>query len=140
MQVYTRIMEMPCYCTQLRQATRRLSAVYDDALAPLGINVAQYALLRRIHRNEPVSLTRLGSLCDLDRSTVGRNVRVLERLELAISTRGSEDQREAMIQLSEGGRDLLQQAVPVWEATQQAVAARLGPQRVEALEDLIAAI
>ncbi|MBS7541197.1 MarR family winged helix-turn-helix transcriptional regulator [Ancylobacter lacus] len=133
-------METPCYCTQLRQATRRLSAAYDDALAPLGINVAQYALLRRIERNEPVSLTRLGSLCDLDRSTVGRNVRVLERMALVTSARSGEDQRETMITLSEHGRDLLEQAVPIWEATQKAVAARLGPHRVKALEDIIAAI
>lgn len=78
MRVYTRIMSDPCYCIVLRRASRRLTAIYDAALAPLGVNLAQFSLLRTIRRTEPVSLTRLGHETELDRSTVGRNVRVLE--------------------------------------------------------------
>ena len=38
----------PCYCPLLRTATRKIGAVYDDALTPLGINIAQYSLFRLV--------------------------------------------------------------------------------------------
>ena len=38
----------PCYCAALRAATRKTTALYDEALAPVGIGVAQFSLMRRI--------------------------------------------------------------------------------------------
>lgn len=46
--VYTRTMISPCYCSLLRTATRKIGAVYDGALTPLGINIAQYSLFRLV--------------------------------------------------------------------------------------------
>ncbi len=79
MRAYTQFMSAPCHCTRLRIATRKMTALYDTALAPTGINVAQFSILRTIERRQPVSLTELGRLLALDRSTMGRNVRVLEK-------------------------------------------------------------
>src|SRR4051794_24743998 len=73
-------MDQTCLCIAVRKASRRMTTVYDDALAPVGINLAQYSLLKKIRRTAPVSLTDLGAAMDLDRSTIGRNVKVLERM------------------------------------------------------------
>ncbi|WP_159715866.1 MarR family winged helix-turn-helix transcriptional regulator, partial [Geminicoccus flavidas] len=83
----------PCYCIALRAASRRLTTLYDAALQPVGINVAQFSLLRNVKRAQPVSLTELGRRMELDRSTVGRNVRLLQRMGLVRMASGS-DQRE----------------------------------------------
>jgi DNA-binding MarR family transcriptional regulator len=107
----------PCYCILLRKASRRLSARYDEALAPLGINISQFSLLRNIERKQPISLTELGGIMELDRSTIGRNTKVLERMGLVTSVTG-EDQREALLSLSDNGMDLLEEATPVWENVQ----------------------
>lgn len=139
MRVYTRFMLSPCYCTRLRAASRRIAAIYDAALEPLGINVAQFSLLRMIERRQPVSLTDLGRLAELDRSTMGRNVRVLERMGLAEVGRG-EDQRESVVRLTVAGADLLARAAPLWEASQRAIEDRLGPERIEALDELLQAV
>src|SRR5918992_2836859 len=81
--VYTRIMKILCYCTSLRNAARRMTAIYDAAMAPLGIGTAQFALLRQLEPDgEAIGLSELSERLDLDRSTVGRNVRVLERMGL----------------------------------------------------------
>ncbi|CAH2604107.1 MarR family transcriptional regulator [Rhodovastum atsumiense] len=120
-------------------ATRRLGAIYDAPLTPLGINIAQFSLLRMIQRTQPVSLTELGRLAALDRSTVGRNVRVLARLGMVAQGPGK-DQREAMITLSPRGIETLQAAAPLWQACQQAVEARLGEERIRALADILDAI
>ena len=118
-------MTSPCYCTLLRTATRKVAAAYDAALAPVGINIAQYALLRMIQNRQQVSLTELGRLADLDRSTIGRNVKVLERDGLVKTARG-EDQREAVVSLSPGGIEALAAATPLWEACQRQIEKRLG--------------
>lgn len=133
-------MSAACYCTLLRKATRRLSGVYDEALAPLGINIAQYALLRMVAARGSLSLTELGRIAELDRSTIGRNVRVLERMGLMRTGRSADDHRESMVTLTAPGSDLLARARPVWDACQARIEARLGPQKVEALGAILAAL
>ena len=128
-----------CYCILLRKASRRLSALYDEALEPFGINIGQFSHLRSVKRNEPVSLTDLGSVMELDRSTIGRNTKVLERMGL-VQTVSGDDQREALLQLSEKGRALLEQAEPVWEEVQVKIDARLGADRTGELQQLLAVL
>ena len=115
-----------CYCAALRAAARKTTAIYDAALAPIGVNVAQFSLLRRIERAAPVSLTELGRLADLDRSTVGRNVKVLQHMGLARVATRADDQREAMVTLGERGLTALQEGAPLWDEAQRRVEATLG--------------
>ncbi|CAN7664700.1 MarR family winged helix-turn-helix transcriptional regulator [Pararhizobium sp. LjRoot238] len=129
-----------CYCSLLRTATRKVGSVYDDALAPLGINIAQYSLLRLIERRQPVSFTELGRVAELDRSTVGRNVRVLERMGLVETGRGEDDQREAVVRLADHGHQVLEEAAPLWDECQREVETRLGSENVKALRAILGAI
>jgi DNA-binding MarR family transcriptional regulator len=114
-----------CYCAALRLAARKMTSVYDEALKPAGLNVAQFSLLRRVERLGPVSLTLLGRETGLDRSTVGRNVRVLQRQGYVKSADG-DDGREACIVLASPGRRALVAAMPLWSAAQAAFEANLG--------------
>jgi DNA-binding MarR family transcriptional regulator len=129
-------MSVPCICTTLRHASRRMAAFYDEAIAPVGVNIAQFSLMRTIARVAPVTLTELGRLTDLDRSTIGRNVRVLEKMGLAELGRGK-DQREATVTLSDAGRQVLDDGAPLWDGAQQALDDRLG---VENMRQLRAAL
>ncbi|KKC38117.1 MarR family transcriptional regulator [Devosia epidermidihirudinis] len=124
-----------CYCSSLRAAERRMTRAYDDALAPSGINVAQFSLLRKIQRNEPASLTRIGEIMDLDRSTVGRNIRVLAKLGLTEIATG-EDLRESSVMLTEQGRQTIATALPLWQATQEKIETILGGDMAKALQTL----
>lgn len=133
-------MDTPCHCARLRRATRRVSATYDEALAPLGINVAQYSLLRTVRDRGEVSMTELGRLLELDRSTVGRNVRVLSKHGLMEMRRGKDDQREACIALTPQGTDLIKSAAEAWDRSQKAMEERLGKEKLEQLRDLLAAL
>ena len=132
-------MKCPCYCSTLRAAARKATALYDAALAPAGVNVAQYGLLRRIERRGSVSLTELGRLAELDRSTVGRNARVLERLGL-VRLAAARDQREAAVSLTEKGVETLRIARPMWEDAQLRVEAALGAGGAETLRALAATL
>ena len=131
--------EPDCYCSALRRATRRLSADYDAALSGTGINIAQFSLLRSIERRGTVSLSALGRALDLDRSTVGRNLRVLERRAL-VRPAPRKDGREAGFELTETGRATLEAARGPWRRAQQEVEARLGSESVAALLAKLAAV
>ncbi len=131
-------MSNPCFCILLRQAARKSSSVYDKALAPLGINVAQFSLLRKIARAQSISLTELARLADLDRSTMGRNAKVLQRMDLIEQTSG-EDHRETHIALTSTGRDLVERGGPLWDQAQEEIEAKLGSEGVEQLLTLLRA-
>lgn len=130
----------PCLCTNLRLATRRLSAAYDAALAPLGITIGQYFLLQTVEERPSISLTELGQLTELDRSTVGRNVRVLERMGMVRTGRGTLDQREAIVSLTPAGHDCMAAARPIWADVQETVTARLGRQSVDILNGILTSL
>lgn len=128
-----------CYCALLRKATRRVTSIYDDALQPIGLNLAQFSLLRNIARDEPISMTELGRKIELERSTVSRNVKVLEGMGLA-ATGSGKDQREAVVQLTQSGRQVLEDGAPLWQAAQDKIEARLGTDATVQLEELLLAL
>ena len=132
-------METACICISVRKASRKLTALYDADLGRAGINLAQFSLLRNIGRHGPLSLTALSDLVELDRSTLGRNVRVLERMGLVEIGAGS-DQREATLALSSDGKSTLAAATPLWEGTQNAIHDRLGADGVAQLNALLGAL
>ncbi len=118
---------------------RKTTALYDAELQPAGIHLAQYSLMRRIERAGAPSLTELAGLAELDRSTVGRNVRVLEKMKLARLTT-AEDQREAAVTLTPEGVEVLRRAAPLWAEAQRRIEATIGPERARTLIDLAAAL
>jgi DNA-binding MarR family transcriptional regulator len=125
MRVYARTMKTICYCAAVRSAARKTTALYDSILEPAGVTLAQYSLLRKIERARAVSLTQLGRLAELDRSTVGRNVKALEALRL-VRLDPAKDQRETAVRLSSAGEKTLKRAAPLWEDAQRRVEDALG--------------
>ena len=134
--VYTHFMAGECYCAALRTAARKATAIYDAALAPAGVNLAQYRLLRIIARAAPVSLTELGRMTELDRSTIGRNVRLLQRMGLVRIAPGT-DQREATVVLEEAGSRVLREGGPLWEEAQRRIESSLGREPAAQLRTLL---
>lgn len=132
-------MPIDCTCILLRTAARKVTALYDEALAPHGVTVAQYSLLRRIGRAGASSLTELARLADLDRSTVGRNVRLLGQLGLVSLDVGT-DQREAEVRLTELGRARIEACKAPWQEVQQRVESKVGSDGLAALKALAASL
>jgi DNA-binding MarR family transcriptional regulator len=124
-----------CYADTLRLSARKITARYDAALAPTGLTIAQFALLRKIRRAGEPSLTDLGRRAGLDRSTVGRNVRVLEKAGFVALASGK-DQREATVALTRGGHETLARAEPLWEQVQGEIEQVLGPAGLTGLKRL----
>ena len=107
-----------CLCINLRRAARGVSKYYDGALDGFGINVAQYSLLCNLQRLDQPSISSLAEAMGLDRSTLGRNLRVLEGEGLVRMDEG-EDQRNRIVQLTDAGHERLAADLTAWEAAQQ---------------------
>ncbi|MBB2495150.1 MarR family winged helix-turn-helix transcriptional regulator [Aquipseudomonas ullengensis] len=125
-----------CLCTKLRRASRSVTKLYDDALDAVGINVAQYSLLKHLQRLGQPSITTLAESLGLDRSTLGRNLKVLQGKGLVLLS-GGEDQRNRLVSLSEAGKACLAQALQAWEQAQVQLAERMGGERRALLLELL---
>lgn len=67
---YTPVLPMAaCHCQAVRQAAQRVTALYDAALAPLGIRVTQFGILARLGRDGPRSIQALAADMVMDRTT-----------------------------------------------------------------------
>jgi DNA-binding MarR family transcriptional regulator len=108
--------------------------LYDEALAPSGLKITMYRLLRNIENMKNPSISELAKQVGLERSTLGRNIRVLERDKL-VRLEGSEDNRKRIIVLTAKGSSALAEAKPLWEKAQQSMQHVLGD-KAELLFDL----
>jgi DNA-binding MarR family transcriptional regulator len=121
-----------CACTRARRAARALTDLYDHTLAPVGLKVTQFSVLRTVQRIGQVSLSALGEEMALDRSTLGRNLRLLDAMGLVALSSG-DDLRTQTAVLTRRGSERLRRALPLWERVQQMVRDRLGSDEVDAM-------
>ena len=126
-------MDDPCLCTSLRRAAHKASEAYDTALAPSGLKVTMYRLLKVVRANPDCSLSELAHALDLDRSTMGRNLGVLERRGL-VARKGLADERARGVELTEAGHAALRAAEPLWRDAQDRMRERLEGRAPELLK------
>ncbi|MFW3899212.1 MarR family winged helix-turn-helix transcriptional regulator [Pseudomonas putida] len=125
-----------CICTHLRRAARGVSRHYDEALEGFGINVAQFSLLRHLQRLDKPSISTLAEAMGLDRSTLGRNLKVLEGEGLVALAEGS-DLRNRVVLLTAEGAERLRSAEPAWEKAQEGLVHTLGTDQRDELIRLL---
>lgn len=117
-----------CACFSLRKAARAVTQLYDEILKPTGIRAAQFSLLVAAKAYGPVTVTRLAEMGVMDRTTLTRNLKPLERKGL-VNVVSGKDQRTRLITLTILGQDALAGALPLWKKAQARVVEILGPQR-----------
>jgi DNA-binding MarR family transcriptional regulator len=115
-----------CNCQALRRAARRATALYDTIMAPHGLRISQFAVLNRLHLGGPAGIQALAAGLVLDRTTLGRNLRPLERDGLIRSEAEPGDRRVRRLVLTEAGLAALTGARPAWDAAQAQFEASYG--------------
>ena len=108
-----------CHCAALRRASRRVSKFYDDMLAPAGLRISQYGILAMLRERREWSVNELARHMELDRTTMGKNLRPLERDGLVRVTPSASDGRSRTIALTVEGRATLVAAAPLWREAQR---------------------
>lgn len=107
-----------CNCLALRQAARHVSQIYDSHLAATGLKGTQYSILSKLNRLGPLSINELAKSMVMDRTTMGRAVRPLERDKLLTIAAG-EDARVRRLKLTAAGQAKLKAAAALWREAQK---------------------
>lgn len=121
-----------CACYNLRKAARAVTQHYDDHLRPTGLRSTQFSLLTLLRSTGALPLSRLAEEAVIDRTTMARNLQVLERDGL-VKVRTGADARVREIELTRAGISKLEEAFPLWQRAQQSIAAELGGGRMTRL-------
>lgn len=129
-----------CACSQLRRVSRGMTQLYDAALAPSGLKVTQMPILVALRTAGDLPMTSLAEGLGLDRTTLSRNLGLLEERGLVRITEHEEDARVRMVSLTPEGARVLSEALVRWQEVQHGVEERFGAERLQALHDELAAL
>jgi DNA-binding MarR family transcriptional regulator len=127
-------------CFSLRKAARAVTQVYDEILRPTGLRATQHALLRVLQISGTLSVSNLAELAVMDRTTLARNLDLLER-ERLVRVQPGADARVREVTLTDAAHKKLAAALPYWEKAQAQVTSNLGAGRSDRLlSDLSATV
>jgi DNA-binding MarR family transcriptional regulator len=124
-----------CIATAMRKASRRLSQLYDDFLAPEGLKITQFAILTEVERRakRPPTVRELAAVLVMDRSALGHTLRPLERDGLLAFGEDETDRRRRPVILTAEGDAALARAKPLWKQAQARFAKIYGVKAMAAL-------
>jgi DNA-binding MarR family transcriptional regulator len=125
--------EATCLCLNVRKMARALTHSYETFLQPGGLRITQFSLLVAIALAQNVPLTRLAEVLAMDRTTLARNLKPLEREHLITIEASQEDRRVRLITLTPDGYRLLNEALPRWRQAQTRMTELLGQQQSQTL-------
>src|SRR2546428_13892478 len=107
-------MPSACTCFRLRSLTRRVTQLYDQALAPSGLTVTQYSLLAHALRHGAApTVSELAKQLFTDRTTLTRNLKPLADAGLLRLGDGADERRKA-VQATANGSSALRAARDQW--------------------------
>jgi DNA-binding MarR family transcriptional regulator len=108
-------------------------------LAPAGVSAAQFALLATLVAAAPVTVNRLAKILVMDRTTLTRNLALLNRRQFIRYQEGT-DRRMRMIFLTREGQEAFEATLPLWRQGQGKIERDFGSERFESLLAELAAI
>lgn len=102
----------------VRRAARHLTRDYDRIMKPTGLKLTQYSVLANLIRAGGLSITDLADRLAMDRTTLTRNLRPLEKAGWIVVRPGS-DRRSRAVDISDLGRSTYDRAQPLWQQAER---------------------
>lgn len=125
-----------CLASRVRQLSRIITRVYDDAMRPLGITASQYTLLAQLASRDGITAVEIGHELDIEKSTLSRNLKRLLALGL-ITMDPPAGRRGRGLHLTGKGQTVLRDAFPIWQEAQQRATAVMGNECRGALDEML---
>ncbi|HEX2336909.1 MAG TPA: MarR family winged helix-turn-helix transcriptional regulator [Hyphomicrobiaceae bacterium] len=125
-----------CISTRVRQLSRIVTRVYDDALRPLGITASQFTLLTQLAQQDGITAVEIGHALDIEKSTLSRNLKRLLALS-HITMDPPAGRRGRGLHLTPKGQSVIHKAYPVWKDAQSRTMRVMGPESRTTLDSLL---
>jgi DNA-binding MarR family transcriptional regulator len=126
-----------CNYAALRRATRGMGQLYDQALAPSGLNAAQHGLLNSIARLKNPSQSDLAADLVMDLSALGHTLKPLVRDGFVQLLPDAIDKRKRRVTLTAAGAAKLRDTGKLQKTVQRRLEAVLGQREAGALRAML---
>lgn len=124
---------LDCNCFAIRQAARYVSQLYERHMSVIGLTSAQFTLIASIDRRPGVQMAELAESMVMDRTTLVRALKPLQRDGIVEMEQQSPNSRAVGLTLTAAGKVMLAQGVQQWRAAQAEFEAKVGEKRAKAL-------
>lgn len=115
-----------CNCFAVRQAARQVTRLYERHLGKAQLTSAQFSILAVLGGAGRTTMAQLAKMLVMDRTTLLRALKPLQREDLLKSTSSDTDPRQLMFALSSAGERKLKQAMPLWTKAQEEFESAMG--------------
>ena len=115
-----------CLCLHSQRAARALARRFDEIYRPIGLTSGQFSLIISLNRPAPASFAGVARLLSMDRTTLTAALKPLVRRGLVEISVDPDDRRAKRLALTDEGRAVLAQAVPLWERVHAEIETGLG--------------
>jgi DNA-binding MarR family transcriptional regulator len=122
-----------CACFNLRKTARAITQFYNAILRPSELLATQFTLLAILASDNPTPISALADALVMDRTTLSRNLKPLQRDGLVQVAPDEQDRRIQLVALTSRGRERLLAALPFWQQAQQQLVGQLGAERFPTL-------
>ena len=121
-----------CVCFNLRWVTRAVTQFFDAEMRRHGIRPTQGSILAALMAKGSWNMAELSDWLGMDRTTLVRNLRPLQRDGLVKAAGGGRGGR-VEVSITAKGRKQIEKLTPAWKSAQSAVVKTLGEKRWSAI-------
>lgn len=126
-----------CVSNNLHQTARAVTRIYSEEMRPSGIKRSQFAILATLDRMGPMRLTELADLLYMERTTLTRNLKPLEKTALVEVKSPPDDARARVVSITEAGKEKFREARKCWKRAQKRLLDTFGVKAWQQLEDTL---
>ena len=125
-----------CLARRIRQASRLLTSIYEEALSSHGLKASQFSILIAVGSLGEATPAQLMHGLDLEKSTVSRGA---DRLAAAgwLDRGPAPEGRGVAYRLTAAGRAKVEAALPDWRKAQARAKRRIGSEGASALARVV---
>ncbi len=124
-----------CLAARVRMLNRTITAIYDDALRPLGLTTGQLNILVVVTKRGPLSPGEVARRLNMEKSTVSRNVERM-RANGWLTVTATDSGHKQQLTLTRQGKRLLENSVSAWDEAQTRTRALLGRRGSDSIRSL----
>lgn len=123
-----------CTCFNVRRVSRIITQFFDAEVGRHGMRPTQAPILRALQARNGWSMAELSDWLGMERTTLLRNLRPLQRDGL-VRAKGGGRGGHVELEITTKGRKAVAEALPAWRSAQDKVVATLGKERWSAIID-----
>ena len=126
-----------CPCAKVKKLDRILTRGQDAVLSASGLTASQFSTLRLLERVGPIVITEFAKLMAMDRSSLSRNLKIMDKAGWLTLTPYPRDIRNRLITITAKGTRLHHKAKKDWEMEQRFLLKAVGQRKLLELNAMI---